>query len=161
MHYPHYSHYSHYSPPIYCFSIFQKKDEFLATLYNPSTSLYVEQGYIYWGNINATSAITAINEAKNIHHSTINKLKAEIEELKNAYQSLEMENDKLRKNGSSSSSPQSSRHNHFEVLGLPEGSTSEEIKKRHKELSQKMHPDKNGSHYLMTLINKAKEALLK
>jgi DnaJ family protein C protein 19 len=49
----------------------------------------------------------------------------------------------------------------LEVLGLEKGATDSEISLAHKKLIQKIHPDKGGSGYLASQINKAKETLLK
>lgn len=49
----------------------------------------------------------------------------------------------------------------LEVLGLENGATDSEIISAHKKLIQKIHPDKGGSGYLASQINKAKETLMK
>lgn len=49
----------------------------------------------------------------------------------------------------------------YEVLGLEEGASAEDIKEAHIRLMKKVHPDQEGSDWLAQKINAARDLLLK
>jgi hypothetical protein len=49
----------------------------------------------------------------------------------------------------------------FDILGLKDDATKEDIIQAHRRMMQKVHPDRGGSTYLATKINAAKDLLIK
>jgi len=48
----------------------------------------------------------------------------------------------------------------WQILGLEEGASKEDIVQAHKRLIQKLHPDRGGNDYLAAKINAAKDTLI-
>ena len=63
-------------------------------------------------------------------------------------------------NGAGTHSARMSRDEAYEILGLATGATREAIIQAHRRLMQRVHPDRGGSDYLASQINRAKDTLL-
>lgn len=56
--------------------------------------------------------------------------------------------------------PTSDPNNCWAVLGLPFGASADQINERYRQLSQKVHPDRGGTHDAMATLNNAREEAL-
>lgn len=147
----------------YHFAIFKKNEEFLAVLTNQNTEWekghYYEQGYIFLMYVSAFTANGAVEIAKQNINSEIGRLQVELSELRLELQKLLNENNNLKFSNRFGASPQSSNFNPLDVFGFKNMPSKDELKRRYKVLSQKYHPDKEGSNFIMSLINEANEIL--
>ena len=62
--------------------------------------------------------------------------------------------------GPSGLSGDMSRREAYDILGLKEGATKQQIIDAHRRLMQKLHPDRGGSAFLAAKINQARDLLL-
>ena len=143
--------------------VLKKGKEFLAVLTNPNTQWelghYHDQGYAFFMNVSAFSASAAIEVAKQNENSEIIKLQSELNALRQEHQNLLNENSSLKFNSRFGYSFGANNLNPLDVLGFTAQPDKDELKKRYRQLAQKLHPDKDGNNFLMQLIQNAYEQL--
>ncbi len=143
--------------------VLKKNEDFLAVLTNPNTQWelghYYDQGYAFFMEVQAFSASAAIEVAKQNESSEIIKLQSELNALRQEYQSLLDENNRLKFNNRFGYSFGANNLNPLDVLGFSVQPDQKELKKRYHKLAQKLHPDKGGNDFLMQLIQNAFEQL--
>lgn len=147
----------------YNYVVLKKGGEYLAVLTNPNTQWelghYYDQGYAFCMDVSAFNASSAVNVAKQNEESEIVRLQAQLNSLQQDYQKLMQENQSLRFGNRYGQSSSINAINPLEVFGFTSMPDKKELKARYRQLSQKFHPDKEGSNFLMHLINEAYEQL--
>lgn len=143
--------------------VLRKNKEFLAVLSNPNTQWelghYYDQGFAFFMEVSAFNANSAIEIAKQNESSEIVRLQAELSALRQEYQKLLTENGTLKFGGRFGFSSRANSPSPLEILGFSDRPDPEELKKRYRQLAQKLHPDKGGNDFLMRLVNDAYEQL--
>lgn len=152
---------------LYYFTILKKDNDYLAIFQNQNTQWelghYYDQGFTLVMSVQAFNANSAIEIAKQNAKSEIARLQFELNELRQKYQ--ELQNGQYRNNYRSRSpfgiNNQPNNIDPLEVLGFKEMPSKDDLKKRYKSLSQKVHADKGGNDFLMRMIKEAYDNLSK
>ncbi|MBG6039222.1 hypothetical protein I5F12_14215 [Proteus cibarius] len=138
---------------LFHYIVVKKGDVYLAVAHNRwqnigSNTQYISlinQGCIYWEEVDALNEENAISLAKEHESQYVTKLQLENESLKNELKKIKSEGGVWNQNP-------------LVVMGFKEtdAPSKEELKSRKKKLSNVCHPDKkDGSEFLMKLINTA------
>ena len=150
---------------LYYFTILKKDNDYLAVFNNQNTQWelghYYDQGYTLVMSVQAFNANSAIEIAKQNAKSEIARLQFELNELRLKYQELQNERSGSRYRSPFGINNQPNNIDPLEVLGFKEMPPKDELKKRYRSLSQKVHSDKGGNDFLMRMIKEAYENLSK
>lgn len=145
------------------FAVFKKNENLLAVITNQNTEWekghYHEQGYIFLMYVHAFTANGALEIVKQNMNSELGRLQAELSALRFELQKVTNENNNLKFGSQFRDSSQSNNSNPLDVFGFTAMPDKDQLKRRYKVLSQKYHPDREGSNFLMSLINEAYEIL--
>ncbi len=76
------------------------------------------------------------------------------------WQQWQQQQQNRQRSGGADNSDELSLEDAWEILGLQPGASREEILKAHKRMMVRVHPDKGGSNYLASKINRARDLLL-
>ena len=122
-------------------------------------SLLVATGRVHWVGLVFATALAGLKILLRIA-ARIPLLANLIQLVLNRHKSRDQPGDRESASTTSAADGTMSRSQALAVLGLPENASREQIIEAHRQLIQKIHPDRSGSGHLAATVNRARDLLL-
>lgn len=111
--------------------------------------------------LNLESLLQLLDEVRGVDPDALALVESYLDRIyPNDWRNTESSQNQNRGSGDTSSPDDMKQQEALEILGLTSDSSPNEIIEAHRRLIQKIHPDRGGSDYLASKINRARDVLL-